>query len=241
MDKIWVKDVKEGDRPKSVYLVARKATPTSKSGKTYLSVTFQDRTGELEALRLLARAELGRGRIDAAERAAVAAASVAALAGTPADVVETRLLAGRVRARMARPGASDELRVVLAEVDDAGDESRRAEARIYLAEALVLENPIEAADLLAEARAMPVVEATPWLAFELNRGAATGSEVEAGRAMSAVTGKDTKSAVTSVRGLPSTAMTKSSARRSLIGLPVPSTTRTSTATMSTPERKVGSC
>ncbi len=49
MDKIWVKDVKEGERVKSVFLVARKATPTAKSGKTYLSVTFQDRTGELEA------------------------------------------------------------------------------------------------------------------------------------------------------------------------------------------------
>jgi 3'-5' exoribonuclease len=49
MDKIWAKDVKEGDRPKSVFLVARKAIPTSKSGKTYLSVTFQDKTGELEA------------------------------------------------------------------------------------------------------------------------------------------------------------------------------------------------
>ena len=48
MDKIWVKDVKEGDRPKSVFLVARKATPTAKSGKTYLSVTFHDKTGELE-------------------------------------------------------------------------------------------------------------------------------------------------------------------------------------------------
>lgn len=49
MDKIWVKDVKEGERVKSVFLVARKAIPTAKSGKTYLSVTFQDRTGELEA------------------------------------------------------------------------------------------------------------------------------------------------------------------------------------------------
>src|SRR6266511_2754937 len=48
MDKIWVKDVKEGDRPKSIFLVARKATPTAKSGKPYLSVTFQDKTGELE-------------------------------------------------------------------------------------------------------------------------------------------------------------------------------------------------
>ncbi|HYD39803.1 MAG TPA: HD domain-containing protein [Anaeromyxobacter sp.] len=49
MEKIWVKDVKEGERLKSAFLVARKATPTAKSGKTYLSVTFVDKTGELEA------------------------------------------------------------------------------------------------------------------------------------------------------------------------------------------------
>jgi len=49
MDKIWVKDVKEGAALKSVFLVARKAVPTAKSGKTYLSVTLQDKTGELEA------------------------------------------------------------------------------------------------------------------------------------------------------------------------------------------------
>lgn len=49
MEKIWVKDVKEGGRLKSLFRVARKATPTAKSGKTYLAVTLQDRTGELEA------------------------------------------------------------------------------------------------------------------------------------------------------------------------------------------------
>jgi len=49
MDKIWVKDVKEGERLKSVFLVARKAVPTAKSGKAYLSVTLHDKTGELEA------------------------------------------------------------------------------------------------------------------------------------------------------------------------------------------------
>src|SRR5512133_1137492 len=63
MDKIWVKDVKEGDRPKSVFLVARKATPTAKSGKTYLSVTFQDRTGELEA-RAFDKVEELAGQLD---------------------------------------------------------------------------------------------------------------------------------------------------------------------------------
>ena len=49
MDKLWVKDVKEGERAKTVLLVARKAIPTAKSGKAYLSVTFHDKTGELEA------------------------------------------------------------------------------------------------------------------------------------------------------------------------------------------------
>jgi 3'-5' exoribonuclease len=49
MDKIWAKDVKEGERVKSVFAVSRKAVPTAKSGKTYLSVTLHDKTGELEA------------------------------------------------------------------------------------------------------------------------------------------------------------------------------------------------
>jgi 3'-5' exoribonuclease len=49
MEKTWIKDVKEGEKVKSLFLVAKKATPTSKSGKTYLAVTLHDKTGELEA------------------------------------------------------------------------------------------------------------------------------------------------------------------------------------------------
>ena len=48
MEKIWAKDVKEGERVKALFLVTRKAILTAKSGKTYLAVTFQDKTGELE-------------------------------------------------------------------------------------------------------------------------------------------------------------------------------------------------
>ncbi len=48
MDKIWAKDVKEGEKVKTILLVSRKAILTAKSGKTYLAVTFQDKTGELE-------------------------------------------------------------------------------------------------------------------------------------------------------------------------------------------------
>ncbi|MGA8892492.1 MAG: HD domain-containing protein, partial [Anaeromyxobacteraceae bacterium] len=49
MEKTWVKDIKEGERVKSVFVVARKAVPTAKSGKTYLAATLVDRTGEIEA------------------------------------------------------------------------------------------------------------------------------------------------------------------------------------------------
>jgi tetratricopeptide (TPR) repeat protein len=128
-----------------------------------------DRAGELEALRLLTHAELGRGNVEAAEKTATAAASAAAEVGSASDAVEMRLLAGRVRARAGREDAADELRAVLDEVDRAGDGGRRAEARIFLAEALVEENPIEAFRLLREARALPVVESEPWLKQELER------------------------------------------------------------------------
>ena len=49
MEKTWIKDVTEGEKVKSLFLVVKKATPTSKSGKTYLAVTLHDKTGELEA------------------------------------------------------------------------------------------------------------------------------------------------------------------------------------------------
>src|SRR5574342_480281 len=61
MDKIWVKDVKEGERLKGVFLVSRKAIPTAKSGKTYLAVTLQDKTGELEARAFERVEELAQG------------------------------------------------------------------------------------------------------------------------------------------------------------------------------------
>jgi 3'-5' exoribonuclease len=48
MEKIWAKDVKDGEKVKTILLVSRKAILTAKSGKTYLAVTFQDKTGELE-------------------------------------------------------------------------------------------------------------------------------------------------------------------------------------------------
>jgi 3'-5' exoribonuclease len=87
MDKIWVKDVKEGERLKSVFLVARKAVPTSKSGKTYLSATFQDKTGELEA-RAFERVEELSAAFDEKEYVEVEGA-VGAFQGKPQLKIES--------------------------------------------------------------------------------------------------------------------------------------------------------
>lgn len=127
------------------------------------------RIGELDTLGLLARAELGRGNATSAERAAAAAVELATVAGTPDHRIAARILLGRVRARLGRDETPDELRAILADVDESGTDIQRAEGRIYLAEALVLESPIESAELVAKARAMPIVEATPWLGHELDR------------------------------------------------------------------------
>ncbi|MGC3998742.1 MAG: HD domain-containing protein [Anaeromyxobacter sp.] len=87
MDKIWVKDVKEGERVKSVFLVARKAVPTAKSGKTYLSVTFHDKTGELEARAFERVEELG-GTFEEKDLVEVEG-SIGAFQGKPQLRIET--------------------------------------------------------------------------------------------------------------------------------------------------------
>ncbi|MBI5528633.1 MAG: HD domain-containing protein [Deltaproteobacteria bacterium] len=48
-DKVFVEDIKDGDRVKTVFLVKSKAVPVSKTGKPYINLTLCDRTGELDA------------------------------------------------------------------------------------------------------------------------------------------------------------------------------------------------
>jgi len=105
MDKIWVKDVKEGERLKSVFLVARKAVPTSKSGKTYLSATLQDKTGELEA-RAFERVEELAAAFDEKEYVEVEGA-VGAFQGKPQLKIESV-------SKLADPAAIDAAEFVFA-------------------------------------------------------------------------------------------------------------------------------
>ncbi|WP_373047991.1 3'-5' exoribonuclease YhaM family protein [Vulgatibacter sp.] len=49
MDKLWVKDVEEGQRASSVFLVAKKQQATGRNGKTFLKLLLQDKTGHLDA------------------------------------------------------------------------------------------------------------------------------------------------------------------------------------------------
>jgi tetratricopeptide (TPR) repeat protein len=138
-------------------------------GLLELERAMRSRAGELDALRMLARAELGRNRPEAAERAASEAAQVAALVGSPADLVDARLLSARAKARIGRPKAAEEINALMLEIEDSGDDLHRAEARICLAEALVVENPVESERLLAEVKTMAGFESSPRLTAEFDR------------------------------------------------------------------------
>jgi tetratricopeptide (TPR) repeat protein len=124
---------------------------------------------EFLTLSLLSRAELGRNRPDAAQRAASEAVRLAGVVGTPSDRLDARLLDARTKARTDQEGAVEDLKTLLADVDRSGSDHQRAEARIYLAEASIISEPVEAEQLIAEARRLPVVVSTEWLRTELER------------------------------------------------------------------------
>jgi tetratricopeptide (TPR) repeat protein len=124
---------------------------------------------EFLALSLLSRAELGRDRHDAARRAASEALRLSGVVGTPSDLLDARLLDARAKSRAGREGAADDLKALLADVDRSGSEHQRAEARIYLAEACIFSEPVDAERLIAEARRLPIVASTEWLRTEMER------------------------------------------------------------------------
>ena len=90
---------------KSVFLVARKAIPTAKSGKTYLSVTFHDKTGELEARAFDKIEELAAAASTRRTYVEVEGA-VGMFQGKPQLRIETRGEGrpGRARRRPSSPG-----------------------------------------------------------------------------------------------------------------------------------------
>lgn len=49
MAKVYVKDIKPNDQVDSVFKVFKKALPTGKSGKPYMTLTLTDKTGEIDA------------------------------------------------------------------------------------------------------------------------------------------------------------------------------------------------
>jgi hypothetical protein len=83
--------------------------------------------------------------------------------------LDARLLDARAKSRAGREGAADDLKALLADVDRSGSEHQRAEARIYLAEACIFSEPVDAERLIAEARRLPIVASTEWLRTEMER------------------------------------------------------------------------
>lgn len=128
-----------------------------------------DHYAELNALNLLIQALVAAGRVDAASRAADDALLLAATVGVPEAALDTQIYAGRVWAAAGRSDARQALEDALERADLHGTPYQRAEARIYLAEALLTSSPLRAEALLGEARAFPVTLESGRLRAEAER------------------------------------------------------------------------
>jgi tetratricopeptide (TPR) repeat protein len=122
---------------------------------------------ELMTLRLLAITQCVRGRVGEARRSADEALRLAEINGNAADRLEARLLVARARSLAGEAEALAQLESLVAEVDESGTPYLQAEARIYLARALLAANPTGARSVCDVVRAMPVVGEYYWLRREL--------------------------------------------------------------------------
>ncbi len=123
---------------------------------------------ELMTLRLLAITQCVRGRFAEARRSADEALRLAEINGNAADRLEARLLIARANSLAGDTDSSVELEGLVAEVDDAGTPYLQAEARIYLARAVLSSDPEKARGLCRDVESMPVVAEFAWLGRELD-------------------------------------------------------------------------
>jgi tetratricopeptide (TPR) repeat protein len=122
---------------------------------------------EQMTLRLLAITQCVRGRAGEARRSADEALRLAEIGGNDVDRLEARLLVARARSLAGEPEAVGELQALVAETDTQDSPYLQAEARIYLARALLAVDATEAKALCDAARAMPVIERFYWLQREI--------------------------------------------------------------------------
>ena len=122
---------------------------------------------ELITLRLLAISQCVRGRATDALRSAIEAQQLASIKGNDLDRFEARLLVSRSKALLNDPVAANELEALVVEADSDGTPYQQAEARIYLAQALLSSDPTRANALLKDVRTRQVVSDFYWLQCEI--------------------------------------------------------------------------
>jgi tetratricopeptide (TPR) repeat protein len=118
---------------------------------------------------LLSIAQAGQGNVRESRRSAQRAHALAEAAGSDEDRFESALLLLRARSVSGDEEAVAALRAAVERADAVGTEHQRAQARIFLAQALVSDSPIEATNLCREVRDEPAVAQGSWLHAELER------------------------------------------------------------------------
>jgi hypothetical protein len=124
---------------------------------------------EFFSLSLLSLAQCATARIRESGRTARLALQVAERDGNEEDVYEARLLVARSRVLTGSDEAIEDLRELVRQADERSVDVHRVQSRIFLAQSLIDESPVEAHALCAEARTLLVEQPGEWLTAELER------------------------------------------------------------------------
>lgn len=147
----------EANRARSLVLLGRAAEAAERYAPLVDQARRSGHPAEIPCLHWLAVALFDLGRFDEASAAALAMHSLASLVGDAGDLVAARLVGARARVAAGSDlGAVEDLEHVAHGAIDATG-YQRAQAVLYLAEALASSDPTRAAALVAQARALPIV------------------------------------------------------------------------------------
>ncbi|MGB5038707.1 MAG: hypothetical protein WBQ66_19015 [Blastocatellia bacterium] len=128
-----------------------------------------DSITELDTLNMLAVAQIEQRKFQEARASAEELVRLAATQGSKSSELDGEIQLARISAKCRESEAVENLRALVRRVDQSGSEFQQLEARIYLAEALVVSSTVEAKSLSAEVEGLSVFKTAAWLKPILDR------------------------------------------------------------------------
>lgn len=122
-----------------------------------------DSVTELGSLVMLTVAQIEQRKFADARTSADELVRLGATHGSGAFELDGDMQLARISAKLGENDAVDRLRELIRRVDSSGSEFQQLEARVYLAEALVMQSTVEAKSLAVEISQSPIFDTIAWL------------------------------------------------------------------------------